>query len=69
MIRISVDTEEELSRVRKVLQDVACWNGKCPSKDGNDKIVDCRMCQDYFYKNRVLLFKREVVEEPAPIVV
>lgn len=64
MIKISVDTEEELQHVRRVLKSEACSHNCCPTYD-----KDCCVCIDTYCEDKVRLYKREVVEEPAPIVV
>lgn len=63
MIRISVDTEEELQIVRRVLKSEACLHHNCQDR------CNCGECIDDYCKNRVALYKREVVEEPCPLVV
>lgn len=63
MIKISVDTEEELQYVRRVLKSEACLHNNC-----NDRCF-CGECIDNYFENHVALYKREGVEEPAPLVV
>ena len=63
MIRITVDTEEELQYVRRVLKSEACLHYDCHDK------CNCSECINIYHKNSVKLYKREMVEVPAPLVV
>lgn len=66
MIKITVDTEEELNNVREALKDIACTNTTCSEQDLH---IPCSECMGNYFKSKVLLYKKEIVEIPAPIVV
>lgn len=65
MIKIIIDTEEELNIVRGILRDEACSHKPCTTPDS----TRCADCVEDFCKNKVRLYKKEIVEIPASIVV
>lgn len=67
MIKIVAETEEELNVIRRKLGEVACARSFCPRSPLTN--TDCDECIDEYLKDKVCLYKREVVEEPAPLVV
>lgn len=68
MIKVVVDTEEELNVVRRVLETETCSHSTCP--DGvESRHIRCGECVDKYCENQVILFKKEIVETPAPLVV
>ena len=68
MIKISVDTTEELNIVRRVLRDEACSHSTCHNLEKRISTV-CNDCINEYYTNRVKLYKREMVEMPEDVVV
>ena len=67
MIKIAVDTEEELNVVRRALLTETCSH--MPDCTKTQTRVDCAECIDRYCKDKVCLYKKEIVEIPAPIVV
>ena len=66
MIKISVDTEEELKIVRRVLETEACSHS---SNCQGQHTTRCKDCVKQYCENKVGLYKKEVVEIPSPLVV
>lgn len=64
MIKISVDTERELEYMRRVLRDEACSHSSCGRGDKDE----CPGCTDSYFKDKVTLYKREIVETQVPLV-
>lgn len=66
MIKIVVDTQEELNIVRRVLKTEACSHYTCHAEHTS---TDCNECVVNYCAHSVKLYQREVVEEPCPLVV
>lgn len=66
MIKISVDTEEELKIVRRVLETEACSHS---SNCQGQHTARCKDCVKQYCENKVRLYKREMVEMPEDVVV
>lgn len=66
MIRIYVETEEELNIVRtELVKFIVCnFVDKCA-----DKYNDCKQCRKENADKYIKIFKREIVETPIPVVV
>ena len=69
MIRISVDTENEISIVRRVLKSEACSHSSNCARTITEENFKCADCIEEYVKGKVELYKREMVEESVPIVV
>lgn len=69
MIRIIVDTEDEISEVRHVLKDLACDHCSCPPDSSCSYPDSCSSCVENYFEDKVQLIKREIVEEPIRIMV
>ena len=65
MIRITVDTEEELNIVRRVLLTDSCSHNNCQGKYTSR----CNECVEKYCENKVALYKKETVEIPQKVVV
>ena len=68
MIKITVDTVDELNIVRRILHTEACANRTCPNLGKRDTSL-CAKCIDVYCENRVKLYKNEIVEVPEKVVV
>ena len=68
MIKIAVDTEEELNVVRRVLRDEACSHSQCHNLAKQDTTL-CAECVTKYCEYKVRLYKKEIVEIPSPVVV
>ena len=68
MIKIVVDTEEELNIVRRVLHVEACSHTPRIDLCKPDHL-QCDECVDGYCENKVILYKRETVEIRERVVV
>lgn len=68
MIKIVVDTEEELNIVRRVLRTEACSHNTCSPVARIDHSL-CTECVENYCNDKVELYKIETVEMPKMIVV
>lgn len=66
MIKIVVDTEEELNIVRRVLRTEACSHQNCHNLGKRDLTL-CAECVDRYHNMKVRLYKNEIVEIPEKI--
>lgn len=62
MIKIVVDTEDELTHVRRVLRTEACSHRTCPNF--GKRCTLCAECVEEYCTNKVELYKTEKVEIP-----
>lgn len=65
MIRISVDTEEEVECIRYIRDSILCYF----EEECSGKYNTCDECAKVNMDKYVQLTKREVVEVPVPLVV
>lgn len=70
MIKITVDSTEELNEVREVLHNKSCsTHHPCPYLGSTSTDCHCAECVAGYYKDKVRIYKRETVEIPTPIAV
>lgn len=69
MIKIVVDTENELNIVRRVLRTEACSHtpSQTCQNHGRHDLTLCAECVDRYHNMKVKLYKNEIVEIPEEI--
>lgn len=68
MIKIIVDTEDEISTVREIIKDQVCDRCSCPPV-WMGTTISCPPCVEEYCEGRIQLYKKEYVEEPVRIMV